>query len=276
MEAGFPSSTNPPRVAERKVARVVIGMLDPDDRISGRGQRALRKAGIATELFDHDLMTEIEELNRDFIREKEANADQTKPALTQADKNAAKVRKYIRARAQVSENGNNWGAMGAEIVEVNDDNVVTLFVASSMQSTTAFAVYVHCDDLQILEVPTGSCPVRIRVLKRYGETVQLGEIKRWEDRNNPTPAQSPVEKGPIAYHATYVKVGTAETRELRVYAAKDGSNYFVLESTPDGTFYGNNADISKRFMALQVEYEALGFTRRQSGTGASTHRLFIK
>jgi hypothetical protein len=73
-----------------------------------------------------------------------------------------------------------------------------------------------------------------------------------------------------------VKVGTAETRELRVYAAKDGSNYFVLESTPDGTFYGNNADISKRFMALQVEYEALGFTRRQSGTGASTHRLFIK
>ena len=61
------------RLTERKVSRVVIGMLDPDDRISGRGQRALRKAGIATELFPHDLMGEIEELNRDFIRDRESH-----------------------------------------------------------------------------------------------------------------------------------------------------------------------------------------------------------
>jgi pyrimidine deaminase RibD-like protein len=60
------------RLAERKVSRVVIGMLDPDDRISGRGQRALRKAGIATELFPHDLMAEVEELNRDFVRDRES------------------------------------------------------------------------------------------------------------------------------------------------------------------------------------------------------------
>jgi len=60
------------RLVERKVARVVIGMLDPDDRISGRGQRTLRKAGIATELFPHDLMAEVEELNRDFIRDRES------------------------------------------------------------------------------------------------------------------------------------------------------------------------------------------------------------
>ena len=65
------------RLSERKVARVVIGMLDPDDRISGRGQRSLRKAGIATGLFDHDLMTEIEELNRDFIRERESHRGDT-------------------------------------------------------------------------------------------------------------------------------------------------------------------------------------------------------
>ena len=60
------------RLTERRVGRVVIGMLDPDDRISGRGQRVLRKAGIATDLFPDDLMGEVEELNRDFVRDRES------------------------------------------------------------------------------------------------------------------------------------------------------------------------------------------------------------
>ena len=34
--------------------------------------------------------------------------------------------------------------------------------------------------------------------------------------------------------ATFAKVGTAETRELRVYAAKDDSNYFVLSRSRMG------------------------------------------
>jgi pyrimidine deaminase RibD-like protein len=67
------------RLIERKVARVVIGMLDPDDRISGRGQRRLRKAGIVTDFFSHDLMTEVEELNREFIRFCEENHQAAAP-----------------------------------------------------------------------------------------------------------------------------------------------------------------------------------------------------
>ena len=56
------------RLAERKVKRVVIGTLDPDPRITGRGQLLLRDANIVTDRFPSDLMTKIEELNRDFIR----------------------------------------------------------------------------------------------------------------------------------------------------------------------------------------------------------------
>lgn len=57
------------RIVERGIKRVVIGILDPNEKILGRGVWRLRGAGIETALFDADLMPAIEELNRDFIRE---------------------------------------------------------------------------------------------------------------------------------------------------------------------------------------------------------------
>ena len=62
------------RLVERKLARVVIGMLDPNPAISGRGQRRLREANITTVLFTPALMAEVEDLNREFSRDqKEQN-----------------------------------------------------------------------------------------------------------------------------------------------------------------------------------------------------------
>jgi hypothetical protein len=61
------------RLIERKVRRVVIGMLDPNPIVRGLGFRRLRAANIQTDVFPHDLMAEVEDLNRDFIHAVENN-----------------------------------------------------------------------------------------------------------------------------------------------------------------------------------------------------------
>ncbi len=55
------------RIIERRIGRVVIGVLDPNDSIRGRGELRLRDAGIQIGQFDPDLMAQIEELS-EFTR----------------------------------------------------------------------------------------------------------------------------------------------------------------------------------------------------------------
>jgi pyrimidine deaminase RibD-like protein len=56
------------RLIERKVARVVVGMHDPNPDICGKGIRKLQEANIEVTLFPHTLINELEELNRHFTR----------------------------------------------------------------------------------------------------------------------------------------------------------------------------------------------------------------
>jgi hypothetical protein len=222
-----------------------------------------------------------EEANR--LREHAKNAvvriaDNTTPAQTQADRNAVKLRKYLRQRASVSEGNGHWGAMGAEIVEVSEDNVLTLFTPAGYTSTSAFAVYVQCDELQIIEQPVGGCPVQIKVLKRYGETLHLGEIRKWEDKA--TPSSKPLPRGNTVYHANFTLPGSSQRRSIHIYAPTDGNPQYTLVSFADaqesGVWYGSTSvEISKKFAILQIDWRAEGYQYGGGGSGGSSERLFL-
>lgn len=86
------------RLVERKVSRVVIGMLDPDQAITGKGILVLRRAGIAVDLFPPNLMAELEELNRDFIRAQQTELLQTRGFLDSGLSAFYPSRDYYRER----------------------------------------------------------------------------------------------------------------------------------------------------------------------------------
>ena len=92
-----PCSTGrtPPKVPcvnwliQRKVGMVWMGMLDPDPRIQGEGQRILTKSEIQVQFFPLDLTKEIEDLNSKFISDREEKKERLK-------KDHEIIREYIR------------------------------------------------------------------------------------------------------------------------------------------------------------------------------------
>jgi pyrimidine deaminase RibD-like protein len=73
------------RIVERRIAKVFIGMLDPNDRIRGRGELRLRDAGVQIARFDPDLMSVVEELNREFARQHRMRTPRRRTAAQLAD-----------------------------------------------------------------------------------------------------------------------------------------------------------------------------------------------
>lgn len=65
-ERSYPKIPCANRIIASRIKKVVVGMLDPNPEISGKGIRALRQKDIKVQFFDSDLMGEVEELNREF------------------------------------------------------------------------------------------------------------------------------------------------------------------------------------------------------------------
>jgi hypothetical protein len=233
-------------------------------RHSGEANRLRAKA--------NELQGRISELEAERNIHLQQIAENTKKPVTQAERNAETLRKHLRTNvAVVNQDGGTWPG-SPEIAEVSEQNIVALFLPRTPSSGAASCVHVRCDDLEIVEIPQR--PLQLKVLKRYGSDVQLGEITKWEDRFHPA-AKPTFAKGGVVRHATYNKPGSAETRSIHVYASKDGGNSFLLEASTQESVVGDNVEISKRFMVLQVEYEAAGFNCKGSSTGGNPYQLFI-
>lgn len=62
------------RIVSRRLSRVVIGILDPNQLICGRGIRYLREHGVDVDLFPSEFMATVEDQNRDFTRDQKRAA----------------------------------------------------------------------------------------------------------------------------------------------------------------------------------------------------------
>ena len=120
------------RLIDRKVKRVVIGMIDPNKTIQGNGIRRLRDANIEVALFWGDFVDEVEELNREFRRYVEAIA----PVAT-GRIGSSEPKSFYLPRVPLGRDADR-----GEAAKLLRDNRVLLLHGAPGQGKTALAQYI--------------------------------------------------------------------------------------------------------------------------------------
>jgi hypothetical protein len=256
--------------AEANTERVRANSLSADANSLRTEANSLREKANKLQSQNAELVTMLDTERNEHLSK---IAEHMKKPPTKAQKNANILRGHLRACVAVSTATGGWPSP-PEIVEVSDDYIVSLFTPKSSSSPYAFLVRVDCDDLEITEYPKGSCPIQMKVDGQYGTTVQLGEITKWEDRQTPA-AKSIFVKGSNIAFALYEKPGASDERIVSIHMRSDGANSFLLQTSSGDHIEGDNIEISKRFMTLQIDYLSAGFIRRNFSQGNGPIQLYI-
>jgi pyrimidine deaminase RibD-like protein len=88
------------RMIERRVGRVVVGMLDPNPRISGRGLLLLSQARITTELFPSDLAALITSQNAAFVARARAELPESTSRISAREWELLESNGFLAGRSQ--------------------------------------------------------------------------------------------------------------------------------------------------------------------------------
>lgn len=222
---------------------------------------------------NNELQQQLQSLQAERNEHLAEIAKQMQRPQTVAEKNSAKLRQHLASPVVIFNPDNSRWPNTPRIAEVSDSNIVALF-QPMQQGSQAWVSYADCGEIEIIEIAKGACPIQIKVNKRYGNTVSLGDIVNWEDRN--TPAAAPKFEGPeLAYRTEYSKSGSPEIRRLFIYASTVAPSSYMLEASTGERFVGDNIEISKRFHYLKVEYRAAGFIEKAAGDGVRPHPLYV-
>lgn len=104
-------------IVSARIARVVVGMPDPNPEITGKGIYFLQAHGVEVDFFDLDLIDQIREANIEFIKEQESlsaipkeqlqefegpSAEETKPVIrgTVEDFSVEAIKMYLEFRGE--------------------------------------------------------------------------------------------------------------------------------------------------------------------------------
>lgn len=188
-----------------------------------------------------------------------------------AEKNLDLLRRSVGAGVTVTEGGSDWGG-DTTLAEVDGATGIATLFHPRTPGGQAWSQQVLCRDLAITEGQGGR--LNLDVVRRYGRAANLGEVTDWHQRDRHGAAPE-FPRGRVACRALYTKRGTGDARRLVIYAASDGSGLYLLQTGDGAQLQGNGAEVSKRFLGVQVDLLADGFERTEFGpTGGGG--LFVR